>query len=184
MADTLEIHLSAKGAAKALGPVAKRAAEAAFATIPRKKRRALLGDEAAFLVVAFVSDQEMRALNREYRKKDKTTDVLSFSRFDDPVPMPVPPGEARPVGEVLVSLPVAKRQAREYRTTLRREVARLVAHGTLHVFGYDHERSAAAARVMFGLQASALRKLATRGSPRSGRSSKRARPGIKSPPRS
>lgn len=159
MARLITVHVEARGLAKPHGALAARAAEAAFQTIPLKKRRALLGDETAFLVVAFVSDKTMRALNREYRKKDKTTDVLSFSRFDDPIPMPIPPGEPRPVGEVLVSLTVAKAQAREYRTTLRKEIARLVAHGTLHVFGYDHEKSASEARVMFRLQAAALRRL-------------------------
>lgn len=158
MTRKLNVHLATTATSKAHGPPARRAAIAAFETIPLKKRKALLGDEEAFLVVAFVSDREMRELNRAYRKKDKTTDVLSFSRFDDVMPMPVPPGEARPVGEVLVSLPVAKRQAREYRTTLREEIARLVAHGTLHVFGYDHEKSAKEARVMFRLQAAALRR--------------------------
>ena len=158
MAKTIIVHLAATATSKAYGPLARRAAIAAFETIPLKKRKALLGGEEAFLVVAFVGDREMRELNREYRKKDKTTDVLSFSRFDDVIPMPVPPGEPRPVGEVLVSLPVAKRQAREYRTTLREEIARLVVHGTLHIFGYDHETSAKEARVMFRFQATALRR--------------------------
>mgnify|MGYP005857000299 CR=1 FL=1 len=155
---SLVVHVTARGAACSHAANARRAAIAAFESIPRIKRRALLGSEDAFLVVAFVSDRTMRTLNREYRRKDKTTDVLSFSRFDDPIPMPVPPGEPRPVGEVLVSLPVARRQAKAFSTTLREEIARLVAHGTLHVFGYDHERSPAEARVMFRLQAAALRR--------------------------
>jgi probable rRNA maturation factor len=155
---SLVVHVSARGTARTHSANARRAAVAAFETIPRRMRRALLGEESAFLVVAFVGDRAMRELNRTYRRKDKTTDVLSFSRFDDPVPMPLPPGEPRPVGEVLVSLPMARRQAKAYRTTLREEIARLVVHGTLHVFGYDHERSTAEARVMFRLQAAALRR--------------------------
>lgn len=93
-------------------------------------------------------DREMRTLNREYRKKDKTTDVLSFPAED---------GDERvkrsgPLGDLVISVPQAKRQAKEYQHSLDQELIRLIVHGFLHLLGYDHEASAARRRRMEGLE--------------------------------
>ena len=136
----------------------RRAAEAAVAGVPRRVRASLLkGGVAYTLTVAVVGDARMRALNRRYRGKDKTTDVLSFSRLEGEA-FPSPEAE---VGDVLVSLAVAKRQAKEYGAPLAEELQRLVVHGVLHLFGYDHELGPKEARRHFGLQNRILRKLAT-----------------------
>lgn len=90
----------------------------------------LAGDAASFLV-RFVSDREMRQLNRVYRHQDATTDVLSF------------PGERTPdglhLGDVLISVPTARRQAKSHEHSIGRELKVLILHGLLHCLGYDHE---------------------------------------------
>jgi probable rRNA maturation factor len=92
--------------------------------------------------VGFISDARMKQLNSTYRKKHKTTDVLSFSYTDDP--------SAAYLGDIVISLAQARRQAKK---GVRRECVDLLVHGMLHVLGYDHERPADAKK-MFPLQAS------------------------------
>jgi probable rRNA maturation factor len=85
--------------------------------------------------IAFVDDAAMRALNRVYRRKDKTTDVLTFEGIDidsDDV------GD-HSLGEIVISIPQAKRQARAERHSLATEVRYLLLHGLIHALGYDHE---------------------------------------------
>ena len=81
------------------------------------------------MTVAIVSDARVRALNRQYRKKDKATDVLSFSSE-----------ERGFLGDVVIASGVAARQAREAGHSLATEVRVLALHGLLHLLGYDHER--------------------------------------------
>ncbi len=97
------------------------------------KRLELTGCE---LSISLVGDHAIRRLNRTWRKKDKATDVLSFPAGDVPKGTPGP----RQLGDVVISLDMAKKQAREYERTLESEVARYLAHGLLHLLGYDHER--------------------------------------------
>jgi probable rRNA maturation factor len=94
-----------------------------------------LGDaEAAILLV---DGDEMRALNRTHRAVDAETDVLSFpiDEADD-----LPAGLPRLLGDVVVCLPVATRQAAEHGVDRGVELATLAVHGTLHLAGYDHEQ--------------------------------------------
>lgn len=90
-----------------------------------------LAAEADSFTVRFTGDPEIRRLNREYRGKDAATDVLSF------------PGEStvegRHLGDVVISVPAARRQAREAGHATEREIRCLVLHGLLHCMGYDHE---------------------------------------------
>jgi len=88
----------------------------------------------AELSVLFVGDRAMRTLNRRYRGMDKTTDVLSFSLREGKFPEIQPDN----LGDVVISVPVAVRQAREAGHALDRELDRLLVHGILHVLGYDH----------------------------------------------
>lgn len=97
--------------------------------------------------LAFLGDREMRALNRRYRKQRRTTDVLSFPGSGHPAPRtirygtPLTTGQVE-LGEVLVSVPQAKRQAKRYGHPLADELDMLVLHGLLHLAGYDHHRPA------------------------------------------
>jgi rRNA maturation RNase YbeY len=102
------------------------------------------------LSLLLVGDGAMRRLNRRYRRKDRTTDVLAFPIRKRPAlhspraPRPAP----SLLGDVVISLPQAARQAKRAGHSLERELAVLVTHGVLHLLGYDHERSAREARRM------------------------------------
>ncbi len=89
------------------------------------------------LSVHLVSDDTIQQLNAVYRAKDSPTDVLSFPL--DKGEFVLPPGEPVNLGDVVVSYPRAVAQAEEYGHSVERELAYLVAHGVLHVLGYDHE---------------------------------------------
>lgn len=94
-----------------------------------------LPDSVKFLSVLFTDDQEIHTLNREFRGKDKPTDVLSFSLIEG--------GKAQispSLGDLVISIDTAARQAKTYKVTLSQEILRLMIHGTLHLFGYDHEK--------------------------------------------
>jgi probable rRNA maturation factor len=80
------------------------------------------------LTVAIVSDARVRALNRQYRRKNAVTDVLSF-----------PAGEPGLLGDVVIAAGVARRQAREAGHSVGAELRVLALHGLLHLLGYDHE---------------------------------------------
>ncbi len=84
--------------------------------------------------VAFVSDRRMKELNKLFRGKDSATDVLSF---------PHEPDEFDPdknnLGDIVISIEQAQRQAEENGLTLEGEIKQLILHGILHLCGYDHE---------------------------------------------
>jgi probable rRNA maturation factor len=88
-----------------------------------------------------VDDEAIRALNVEHRGKDTHTDVLSFP-LHDPTGMRfvLPPGIPANLGDVVISYPRAQEQARDFGHSVEREIGYLVAHGVLHVLGYDHEQ--------------------------------------------
>ena len=95
------------------------------------------------ITVHLVSDEAIRALNHEHRGKDVHTDVLSFPLHDpNGMRFVLPPGEPVNIGDVVVSYPRARAQSADFGHSLERELAYLVAHGVLHVLGYDHEEEA------------------------------------------
>ncbi|MCH7484415.1 MAG: rRNA maturation RNase YbeY [Chloroflexi bacterium] len=89
------------------------------------------------LSVAVTTDAEIHALNRQYAGEDKPTDVLSFSQ-EEGESFVAPPDEPRHLGDVIISLETAERQASEAGHDLDAEMAHLLAHGVLHLLGYDH----------------------------------------------
>jgi len=89
--------------------------------------------------ILFIDDIEMRVLNKRYRGKDKTTDVLSFPQISDFKSAIRNPQFAILLGDVVISLETAKRQAKESGHPFNREVIILLTHGILHLLGYDHE---------------------------------------------
>ena len=120
--------------------------------------------------VVIADDESVADLNREHRGLDETTDVLSFSnrhsgRYygkDDEreavtgdMEFVLPPGQDTNLGEVIVSYPQVSRQARQAGHTVQKELAFMLAHGILHLLGYDHEREDEAAE-MFSLQDRAI----------------------------
>jgi probable rRNA maturation factor len=90
----------------------------------------------AELSVLLTDDAGIQELNREHRRKDKPTDVLAFP-MDESVPDP-----RGILGDVVISLDTADRQARSRRRALIEEVRFLLAHGVLHLVGYDHAEPA------------------------------------------
>ena len=92
----------------------------------------------AELSIVLTDDATVRELNRTYRATDAPTDVLSFSQSEgDSFTRHV---DAPPhLGDVIISLDTARRQADEFAVSAQDEVAHLLAHGILHLFGYDHE---------------------------------------------
>ncbi|MBV9925591.1 MAG: rRNA maturation RNase YbeY [Acidobacteria bacterium] len=86
-------------------------------------------------VVAFVSDRAMRELNKRWRGKGGTTDVLSFPAGQEEFEK----GEGVSLGDVVISVEQAARQAAEHGLEFENEVEQLILHGLLHLCGYDHE---------------------------------------------
>lgn len=95
-------------------------------------------EDRAEVSVTFVDDAAIHALNREHRQKDRPTDVLSFPQFEPDEEFPPEPIPFS-LGDVVVSVDTASRQAEEYGHSFEREVGFLLAHGLLHLLGYDHE---------------------------------------------
>ncbi len=122
----LEVTLSGR-CAKTYGDFSQKVLKRAGEFFHRKEK--------TILSVSFVDDASMRALNRRYRGKDKTTNVLSFSA-------PASPAEksARDLGDIVVSAPKAKKEAKENGWTIEYSFARLLVHGFLHLLDYDHVR--------------------------------------------
>ncbi len=102
--------------------------------------------------VTLVDNEAIRALNREYRKIDRETDVLSFPIFDEDFD----DGERAILGDIVLSLEKAASQAEEYGHSFERELAFLVVHSVLHLLGYDHEEGKAAESEMFQKQTAIL----------------------------
>lgn len=107
------------------------------------------------LDLTLVGDRAIRSLNRQFRKKDKTTDVLSFPLHEKKI--------ARRggvfLGDVVISLPVTRRQAKEHGVSFEKELLFLLIHGVLHLLGYDHEKTEREAREMQSLEKKILDKV-------------------------
>jgi probable rRNA maturation factor len=106
----------------------------ALARFLRRLTQELPPEPEASLALCLVSDRRMREFNRRYRGRDATTDVLSFAV--DPLPGPQ---SERHLGDIVISVPTAERQARSARHSLERELMVLALHGYLHLLGYNHE---------------------------------------------
>jgi rRNA maturation RNase YbeY len=116
------------------------------------------------LSLSVVTDRSIRALNRSYRGIDSATDVLSFSQIEQagvaPANTPrVTNSAGLMLGDVVISIDTALRQARELRVTPASRMRRLLIHGFLHLIGYDHERSASEARRMFARERALANKI-------------------------
>jgi probable rRNA maturation factor len=109
------------------------------AGLPRAEVSVLLTDDAAIQI-----------MNRDYRGYDKPTDVLSFAQEETVPDAPLPPalpGQPPLLGDVVISVETAARQAETHGVSLERELALLTLHGILHLLGYEDETEAGAARM-------------------------------------
>ena len=100
-----------------------------------------VGEEGAAISVTLVTDDAIAEINREHRGKDMPTDVLSFPLEPEPF------AHERLLGDIVISIDTARRQASDYDAPLQREIYRLLIHGLLHVLGHDHEEAAERARM-------------------------------------
>ncbi|MBA2133050.1 rRNA maturation RNase YbeY [Capillibacterium thermochitinicola] len=98
------------------------------------------GREEAEVGITLTDEETIQQLNREWRGVDAPTDVLSFA-LDEGEPMPPTGDDAFPelLGDVVICVPVALRQAAEYGHSSTREILYLAVHGLLHLLGYDHQ---------------------------------------------
>ena len=105
------------------------------------------------LSVTFVDNERIQEINRDYRDKDRPTDVISFALEE------IGEGEieilggdmSRVLGDIIISIPKTKEQAKEYGHSFTRELGFLTVHGFLHLIGYDHEEEAGEV-IMFSKQ--------------------------------
>ncbi len=104
--------------------------------------------KSSFFSIVFIDDEKMHQMNLEYRKIDRTTDVLSFA-FEDNEKMRY---NIRQLGEIYISIPKMKEQAKEYGHSEKRELAFLTVHGILHLLGYDHTLGEKEEKEMFAKQ--------------------------------
>lgn len=95
-----------------------------------------LGEKDISVSVLLTNDEQMQALNKQYREIDKSTDVLSFSLREGES---FPSQDIENLGDIVVSMDYAERQALEYGVSLENELKRLLVHGCLHLLGYEHE---------------------------------------------
>ena len=140
MAASPELHLSIQVALQATSLPVDRA------QLRRWVRAAL--EQPAHLTLRFVDLPEGRRLNRSFRRKPDATNVLTFTYPQDPAGGPAaPPAQPAVSADVVICLPVVRREARAQRKPLRDHLAHLVIHGVLHAQGYDHIASRDAQRM-------------------------------------
>ena len=103
----------------------------------------------AVFSVIFVGENEIKEINREYRKIDKVTDVISFAFEDNE---DIKTEDIRILGDIYVCIPRMIEQAKSYGHTEKRELSFLCCHGLLHLLGYDHVNNKEEEKIMFDLQ--------------------------------
>jgi len=117
-------------------------------------------DKDAEVSVSFVTNKEIRNLNKAYRNKDAETDVLSFPLTNDDGTQEVSAETGFVLlGDVVISLETAVKQADMYGHSLEREIGFLTVHSMLHLLGYDHETSPLEERIMREKEEAVLEKL-------------------------
>ena len=111
-----------------------------FSTVAKK---VLMGENriSEKLSLAFVSKEEIKKLNKKFRKKNKPTDVLSFELNDAP-------DSDKYLGEIVICPEIASENAKKYEVPLKKEVLNIFIHGILHLCGYKHEKSEKDAEIM------------------------------------
>jgi probable rRNA maturation factor len=131
--------------------LAFRAAEAAAEVAPE------LANERLTASLLLADDAEVQVLNREWRTKDKPTNVLSFPMLDRPNLLALAPdGPEELLGDLALALETCTREAAEKGVSVEHHAAHLIVHGLLHLAGHDHEASPEAAALMEALEIKAL----------------------------
>ncbi|MBC7950689.1 MAG: rRNA maturation RNase YbeY [Rhodospirillaceae bacterium] len=114
-----------------------------------------LGDDPLEISVVLADDATVQVLNREWRGKDKPTNVLSFASLDDD-DAPRPPGAPLLLGDIILAFETCRAEAVEQGKPMAEHLSHLVVHGVLHLLGYDHEEDEIEAEEMERLEAAIL----------------------------
>ena len=147
----LEIDVEADWPGKGWESLAARAADAAAQVAPE------LANPRLSASLLFTGDAEVHALNREWRGKDKPTNVLSFPMLERGELLALgPEGPPELLGDIAIAHATCVREAAEKGIPLEHHAAHLIVHGLLHLAGHDHETCAADAEAMEALEIKAL----------------------------
>lgn len=125
----------------------------AYLSIIKEASKQLEIEEDLELSCILVDDARIHEINKEYRKIDRATDVISFALEDND--QYYAPGMPRSIGDIFISVDHAKMQAEEYEHSMHREMCFLFTHGLLHLLGFDHMEEADEAK-MVAMQKSIL----------------------------
>lgn len=109
----------------------------------KKTVEAVLGERGVSgdveISISIVGDRKMRKLNKKYREKDETTDVLSFSQVEGPAEPGPSPDRMLRLGDIVVSFPQARKNAAKKEVLIDEEINFLIRHSLLHLLGIHHE---------------------------------------------
>lgn len=150
-------HIPSETSVRALNALVNRAARLALDQTLKNKTNSLfpalveqpdLQTSGFVLDISWTDDEEIRVYNRDYRGKDRATDVLSFPFWEGETLFE---GDEMPLGDLVLSLETAIRQAQELKHSLQHELAFLTIHGVLHLLGFDHD-TPSKRRAMFSWQ--------------------------------
>jgi probable rRNA maturation factor len=151
---TLEIDIDTPWPDADWPDLAQRALEAVVAEAPE------LANPRLSASLLFTSDAEVHTLNREWRAKDKPTNVLSFPMMSRPALLRLAmDGQPEMLGDIALAEETCAREAAEKGVTLEAHAAHLIVHGLLHLAGHDHEISSADAEAMEALETKALARM-------------------------
>lgn len=95
-------------------------------------------DSKLYISVILTNPDEIQQMNKEYRKIDKTTDVLSFPMYERDEISHLNKEIEEPIGDIVISVERVRKQAKEYEHSFERELAYMLVHGFYHIMGYDH----------------------------------------------
>lgn len=142
---TLHIHIDKASAKwKRAFPLMQRKIEAAAAAAFKAAKKPAAFQRRSFEInIILTDDANVKTLNRNYRGKDKPTNVLSFpqinlQKFQRSALAVFPARSAVPLGDVVLAFQTIQRECREQKKTLENHIIHLIVHGTLHLLGYDH----------------------------------------------
>mgnify|MGYP000579376124 CR=1 FL=1 len=119
--------------------------------VPSLKKKSKTGE--IYLALQFIGDAKMKTINFQHRHKNHTTDVLSFPIHENlRSGTEETPQKIISLGDIIISYPLAVRQAKEDKITIQQELLELFIHGLLHLLGFDHEISHHEANLQFSLE--------------------------------
>lgn len=119
----------------------------------RESGREFLADKNIYLSVALVAPEEIKDLNRKYRRKNAVTDVLSFAEYENIRALQKAEEKKIFLGELILCYTDIKEYTQKEKLDLKKELAEVVSHGVLHLLGFDHSKR------MFATQAKAVNKI-------------------------